>query len=200
MIYIFNITEDEENRIVRIDVTAENWEENKLLAKEMGIEIDEPSYIECTIDLIKGGIKNMNEVNNVRNYVNGASDYNKHKYQVWDFWIKYKIKNGFDCDLTKRVLRIKKTDGRLLDYRKMKHIALERIRQFQNNENVFPIENTEPKDVTFEEMIDDYNLTDDDKIILNRILYPNVKDRVSDYEEIIELCEKRIKELEKEEN
>ena len=70
----------------------------------------------------------MNELNNVRNYVNGASDYNKHKYQVWDFWIKYKINNGFDCDLTKRVLRIKKTDGRLLDYRKMKHIALERIR------------------------------------------------------------------------
>ena len=81
----------------------------------------------------------------------------------------------------------------------MKHIALERIRQFQNNENVFPIENTEPKDVTFEEMIDDYNLTDDDKIILNRILYQNVKDRVSYYEKIIELCEKRIKELEKEE-
>lgn len=148
----------------------------------------------------KGGIKNMNEVNDVRSYVNGASDYNEHKYQVWDFWIKYKINNGFDCDLTKRVLRIKKTDGRLLDYRKMKHIALERIRQFQNNENVFPIENTEPKDVTFEEMIDDYNLTDDDKIILNRILYPNVKDRVKDYEKIIELCEKRIKELEKEEN
>ena len=45
--------EDEENRIIRIDVTAENWEENKLLAKEMGIEIDEPSYIECTIDLKK---------------------------------------------------------------------------------------------------------------------------------------------------
>ena len=143
--------------------------------------------------------KFMNELNNVRNYVNGASDYNKHKYQVWDFWIKYKINNGFDCDLTKRVLRIKKTDGRLLDYRKMKHIALERILQFQNNENVFPIENTELEDVTFEEMIADYNLTDDDKIILSRILYPNIKDRVSDYEKIIELCEKRIKELEKEE-
>lgn len=43
--------EDEENRIIRIDVTAENWEDNKLLAKGMGIEIDEPNYIECTIDL-----------------------------------------------------------------------------------------------------------------------------------------------------
>lgn len=45
--------EDEENRIIRIDVTAENWEENKILAEGMGIEIDEPNYIECTIDLKK---------------------------------------------------------------------------------------------------------------------------------------------------
>ena len=48
-------------------------------------------------------------------------------------------------------------------------------------------------------MIADYNLIDDDKIILNRILYPNTSNRISDYEKIIELCEKRIKELEKEE-
>ena len=141
----------------------------------------------------------MNEVNDVRSYVNGASDYNKHRYQIWDIWIKFRIENGFDCDLVKRTLRTKQTDPRILDYKKMKHICLERIRQFQNNENVFPIENLEPKDVTFEEMIDDYNLTDDDKIILNRILYPNVENRVKDYEKIIELCEKRIKELEKEE-
>ena len=141
----------------------------------------------------------MNEVNDVRSYVNGASDYNKHRYQIWDIWIKFRINNGFDCDLVKRTLRTKQTDPRILDYKKMKHICLERIRQFQNNENVFSIENVEPKDVTFEEMIDDYNLTDDDKIILNRILYPNVENRVKDYEKIIELCEKRIKELEKEE-
>lgn len=141
----------------------------------------------------------MNELNDVRSYVNGASDYNKHRYQIWDIWIKFRINNGFDCDLVKRTLRTKQTDPRILDYKKMKHICLERIRQFQNNENVFSIENVEPKDVTFEEMIDDYNLTDDDKIILNRILYPNVENRVKDYEKIIELCEKRIKELEKEE-
>lgn len=141
----------------------------------------------------------MNEVNDVRSYVNGTSDYNEHKYQVWDFWIKYKINNGFDCDLTKRILRKKSTDPRILDYKKMKHIALERIRQFQNNENVFPIENAEPKDVTFEEMIADYNLTDDDKIILSRILYPNTSNRVSDYQIVIEICDKRIRELEEEE-
>ena len=45
--------EDMKNKIIRIDVTAENWEENKLLAKGMGIEIDEPEYVECTVDLKK---------------------------------------------------------------------------------------------------------------------------------------------------
>ena len=140
----------------------------------------------------------MNELNDVRSYNCGASDYSNHKFQSWSFWILFRL-NPWDADLTKRVLRKKSTDPRILDYKKMKHIALERIRQFQNNENVFPIENTEPEDVTFEEMIDDYNLTDDDKIILNRILYTNVKDRVSDYQMIIEICNKRIAELEKEE-
>jgi hypothetical protein len=48
-------------------------------------------------------------------------------------------------------------------------------------------------------MLEDYDLTSDDIVILTRILYPNVKDRVSDYEQIIEICNKRIKELEKEE-
>lgn len=140
----------------------------------------------------------MNEVNDVRSYNCGASDYSKHKFQSWSFWILFRL-NPWDADLTKRVLRIKKTDGRLLDYRKMKHICLERIRQFQNNENVFPIENLEPKNVTLSEMLEDYNLTDDDKIILSRILYPNVSNRVSDYQMIIEICNKKIKELEKEE-
>lgn len=138
----------------------------------------------------------MNEVNDVRSYNIGNSDYSTHKFQSWNFWISYKL-NPFDADLTKRVLRIKKTDGRILDYKKIKHICLERIRQFQNDENVFPIENTEPKDATFEEMISDYNLIDDDKIILSRILYPNTSNRVSDYQIIIDICNKRIKELEK---
>lgn len=45
--------EDEENRIIRIDVTAETWEENKMFAKGMGIDLDVPSYVECNIDLKK---------------------------------------------------------------------------------------------------------------------------------------------------
>lgn len=43
--------QDEKDRIIRIEITAENWEENKMLAKGMGIEIDEPQYVECVIDL-----------------------------------------------------------------------------------------------------------------------------------------------------
>ena len=138
----------------------------------------------------------MNEVNDVRSYNCGASDYSKHKFQSWSFWILFRL-NPWDSDITKRVLRKKSTDPRVMDYRKMKHIALERIRQFQNNENVFPIENLEPKDVTLGEMLEDYDLTSDDVVILSRILYPNTSNRVSDYEEIIEICNKRIGELEK---
>lgn len=138
----------------------------------------------------------MNEVNDVRSYNIGKSDYAKHCFQPWQFWIWYRL-NPFDGDLLKRTLRSKETDPRIMDYRKIKHICLERIRQFQNDENVFPIENTEPKDATFEEMISDYNLIDDDKIILSRILYPNTSNRVSDYQIIIDICNKRIKELEK---
>ena len=141
----------------------------------------------------------MIDVNEVRKVVEGSSDYNKHRYQIWDIWIKFRINNGFDCDLVKRTLRTKQTDPRILDYKKMVHICSERIRQFQNNENVFPIENHEPKDITLGEMIEDYDLTSDDVVILSRILYPNVSNRVSDYQMIIEICEKRIKELEKEE-
>jgi len=141
----------------------------------------------------------MNKVNDVRSYNIGSSDYSKHKFQSWSFWILFRL-NPWDADIIKRVLRVKKTDGRLLDIKKIRHIALERIRQFQNNENVFPIENLEPKGITLNEMIADYDLTSDDKIILGRILYPNTSNRVSDYQMIIEICDERIKELEKEES
>ena len=30
----------------------------------------------------------MIDVNEVRNVVEGSSDYNKHRYQIWDIWIK----------------------------------------------------------------------------------------------------------------
>ena len=137
----------------------------------------------------------MNQLDDVRNYNCGQSDYAKHRFQAWEFWIKYKINNGFDCDLVKRTLRSKQTDPRVLDYKKMIHICLERIRQIQNNENVFPIEYFEPQGITLEEMIADYDITENDKFILYRILYPT-SNRIEDYKQIIDICNTRIRELE----
>ena len=143
----------------------------------------------------------MNEVNEVRSYNEGTSNYSQgHKWQVWDIWIKFKVDNPFDSDLIKRVCRIKKSDGRLLDLKKIRHISLERIRQFQNDENVFTVSYEEPKDITLAEMVADYDLSMDDFEILNKILYTNADDRVSDYESIVEICDKMIKKLEDERN
>lgn len=51
--------EDKENRVIRIEITAENREENKILAKGMGIDIDNPKYVECVIDLKKKNLKTV---------------------------------------------------------------------------------------------------------------------------------------------
>lgn len=45
--------EDMKNKIIRIDVTAENWEENKMLAKSIAIDV-EPISVEVNICLNKG--------------------------------------------------------------------------------------------------------------------------------------------------
>ena len=66
--------------------------------------------------------------NNVRDHNVGSSDYAKHKFQVWDIWIEYRL-NPWDADIIKRVLRKKGTDPRRLDYEKIIHICQERIRQ-----------------------------------------------------------------------
>lgn len=45
--------EDKQNKIFRVEMTAETWEENELLAKGMGIELNKPQYVKCVIDLKK---------------------------------------------------------------------------------------------------------------------------------------------------
>lgn len=75
-------------------------------------------------------------VNSVRGYNVGDSDYATHGIQPWDIWIEYKL-NPFDADIVKRVLRHKKTDSRRMDYEKIIHICKERIRQIDNNEDVW---------------------------------------------------------------
>lgn len=64
---------------------------------------------------------------NVRAYNVGASDYAEHRIQPWDIWYEYKL-NPWDADIVKRILRTKPGERRL-DYEKIIHICLERIRQ-----------------------------------------------------------------------
>lgn len=49
--------EDKENRVIRIEITAENREENKILAKGMGIDVDNLEHVECVVDLKKEEFK-----------------------------------------------------------------------------------------------------------------------------------------------
>jgi hypothetical protein len=74
----------------------------------------------------------------VRSYNVGTSDYSSHTIQPWDIWLEYKL-NPFDADIVKRILRKKAESGmslvesRILDYKKIIHIANERIRQLESN-------------------------------------------------------------------
>lgn len=63
-----------------------------------------------------------------RSYNVGNSDYSKHTIQPWSIWIDYNL-NPWDADIIKRVLRTKKETTRIEDYKKIIHIAKERIRQ-----------------------------------------------------------------------
>ena len=137
---------------------------------------------------------------NTRNYNIGSSDYSKHKYQSWDFWLTYCL-NPFDADLSKRTLRIKASDGRKMDYEKIHHICDERIRQLRKGKDKWGL----PKKVPvryFNEMIADYNLCEADKSLMLKLLYPskrigNVrKARINDYREVQCICKERILELE----
>ncbi len=69
----------------------------------------------------------VNKHESVRGYNIGSSDYSDHKIQPWDIWLEYDL-NPWDADIIKRVLRTKKGE-RILDYKKIKHICDERIRQ-----------------------------------------------------------------------
>ena len=65
----------------------------------------------------------------------GKSDYSTHFIQPWSIWLDYPKLTSFDHDIIKRVLREKDEagmtyeDARIMDYRKIIHIAQERIRQ-----------------------------------------------------------------------
>lgn len=80
-------------------------------------------------------LKNLGIIDDsgTRNFNVGNSDYSKHLIQPWAIWIDYNL-NAFDADIIKRVLRTKEGDSRILDYKKIKHICDERIRQLNNEE------------------------------------------------------------------
>lgn len=74
--------------------------------------------------------------NNVRKDNVGKSDYAKHTIQPWSIWKDYNL-NPWDADIVKRILRTKEeagmseTEARIMDYKKIKHICDERIRQLE---------------------------------------------------------------------
>jgi hypothetical protein len=74
--------------------------------------------------------------NEVRKNNVGKSDYSKHVIQPWSIWLDYNL-NPWDADITKRVLRTKEECGisptvsRIMDYKKIKHICDERLRQLE---------------------------------------------------------------------
>ena len=69
----------------------------------------------------------------------GESDYSSKAIQPWDVWIEYYL-NPWDADLVKRTIRTKKVPGlspkeaRIQDYKKIQHIAQERIDQINAGE------------------------------------------------------------------
>ena len=69
-----------------------------------------------------------------RSYNVGGSDYSKHLIQPWTIWIEYNL-NPWDADIIKRVLREKSSDSRKMDYEKIIHVCLERIRQIECDEH-----------------------------------------------------------------
>lgn len=58
----------------------------------------------------------------------GNSNYSQHIIQPWSIWIDWNL-NPWDANILKRLLRTKDTDPRRMDYEKIIHICLERIRQ-----------------------------------------------------------------------
>ena len=78
-----------------------------------------------------------NNVENIRDYNVGESNYssNEHMIQPWTIWLDYPNLTSFDHDIIKRILRekeepgITKINSRIKDYKKIIHIAKERIRQ-----------------------------------------------------------------------
>lgn len=127
-----NYLRDEINRIM--DYNTDN----------VAIHVHDNPTSTCTPDHIKNTPQDHDGhlgTSDIRSYNIGNSDYSKHKIQPWDIWEDYNL-NPWDADIVKRTLRTKQEPGkspeesRILDYRKIIHVAQERIRQIQTNGHV----------------------------------------------------------------
>ena len=58
-----------------------------------------------------------------KSYHIGESDYSEMTIQPYDIFEAFPELNYWECDIIKRVLRTKKSDTKLMDYQKIKHIA-----------------------------------------------------------------------------
>ena len=91
-------------------------------------EISDKLYSE----LLHLGIINeeSQELNDVRTFNVGTSNYSDHIIQPWSIWLDWNL-NPWDADIVKRVLRNKRGEFRKQDYEKIIHICQERIRQIE---------------------------------------------------------------------
>jgi len=62
----------------------------------------------------------------------GESNYSELNIQPWEIWRRANL-NAFDADIIKRVLRTKKSDSRIMDYKKIIHVCEERIAQLRGD-------------------------------------------------------------------
>lgn len=61
----------------------------------------------------------------------GDSNYAEKTIQPHSIWLDYPELTSFDHDVVKRILRTKKGNSRLLEYKKIIHVCNERIRQIE---------------------------------------------------------------------
>lgn len=124
------------------------------------------------------------DLEKVMTYNVGSSDYSTKKVQPWDLWVY--INCPWDADIIKRIGRVKKTDGRMLDLDKLIHISLKRITLIKDGYTVDLNQNC-PIDLV-ELYCQERNMSSEERDIVHLIMYGDTNN-ASTFERIIELVE-----------
>lgn len=123
------------------------------------------------------------ETNSVMTYNVGCSEYAGKKVQPWHLWVY--INCPWDADIIKRIGRVKKSDGRMLDLQKIEHISLKRI-SLINDDNYRTTLNTScPKELV-DTFCSERGMSDEEAEIVNLIIYGDTNS-VETFEKIIEI-------------